>query len=80
MTIWKKSSFAPAFGERTIGNRSTEWMNNCYYVRYVEENKMEDEKKIVDTIEKEIMKEFEKEIEIEITIDEDGNIIEENEK
>ena len=41
---------------------------------------MEDEKKIVDTIEKEIMKEFEKEIEIEITIDEDGNIIEENEK
>ena len=57
-----------------------EWMNNCYYVRYVEENKMEDEKKIVDTIEKEIMKEFEKEIEIEITIDEDGNIIEENEK
>ena len=55
-------------------------MNNCYYVRYVEENKMEDEKKIVDTIEKEIMKEFEKEIEIEITIDEDGNIIEENEK
>ena len=57
-----------------------EWMNNCYYVRYVEENKMEDEKKIVDTIEKEIMKEFEKEIEIEVTIDEDGNIIEENEK
>ena len=55
-------------------------MNNCYYVRYVEENKMEDEKKIVDTIEKEIMKEFKKEIEIEITIDEDRNIIEENEK
>ena len=42
-----------------------EWMNNCYYVRYVEENKQEEEKKIVDAIDKGI--------EVNVIVDEEGN-------
>lgn len=60
--------------------KGDEWMNNCYYVRYVEENKKEEEQKIVSAIEKEILQEYEKEIDIDVIVDEDGNIIEEIEK
>ena len=57
--------------------KGDEWMNNCYYVRYVIEDKVEEQREIVNAIEKEILEEYEKEIEVEVTIDEDGNIIEE---
>lgn len=57
--------------------KGDEWMNNCYYVRYVEENKKEEEKVIVNAIEQEILQEYEKEIEVEVTIDDDGNVTEE---
>lgn len=60
--------------------KGDEWMNNCYYVRYVEENKKEEEQKIVSAIEKEILQEYEKEIDIDVIVDEDGNVIEEIEK
>lgn len=53
------------------------WGNNCYYVRYVEENKIEEEKKIISAIEREMLKEFEKEIEVEVVVDENGEAIEE---
>lgn len=53
------------------------WGNNCYYVRYVEENKIEEEKKIISAIEREMLKEFEKEIEVEVVVDENGEVIEE---
>ena len=57
--------------------KGDEWMNNCYYVRYVIEDKVEEQREIVNAIEKEILEEYEKEIEVEVIMDEDGNIIEE---
>ncbi|WP_312286657.1 helix-turn-helix domain-containing protein [Terrisporobacter sp.] len=46
--------------------KESEWMNNCYYVRYVVENNEDDQKEIIKTLEQELGDGFETEIEIEI--------------
>ena len=50
------------------------WRNNCYYVRYIEENKIEEEKKITSIIERETLKELGKEIEVEVVVDENEEV------
>lgn len=47
-----------------------EWMNNCYYVRYVEEDVDEMQKDIIDTFEGLMGEDFESEISIEEIVDE----------
>ena len=55
--------------------KDSEWMNNCYYVRYVVEERIEEtQHEIVESLEEIMGDELEKEIEI--YVDEDGNIIE----
>lgn len=52
-----------------------EWYNNCYYVRYVVEDKEENHKQeenIIESLEEILADELEREIEI--FVDEDGNI------
>ena len=61
--------------------KGSNWMNNCYYVRYVEETRediIKEQERIIETFEEMFGEDFETEIEIEI--DEDGNIIEKKEK
>ena len=55
--------------------KGSEWMNNCYYLRYVvetEEDKIKQQEKIIDTFEELLGEEFE--TEIEVFLDEDGKI------
>ena len=60
--------------------KGKQWMNNCYYIRYVvetEEDRKREQERIVDTIEETLEKELEMELEIEIFLDENGNVIKE---
>ena len=57
-----------------------QWMNNCYYVRYVvetEEDKIKEQEMIIEKVEKMLGDSIEFNEEIEIFLDENGNIIKE---
>ena len=62
--------------------KNSEWMNNCYYVRYVvetDEDRQREQKEIIEKFEEMLGEEFE--AEVEIFLDEKGNVIkEENNK
>lgn len=62
--------------------KGMQWMNSCYYVRYVvetDEDRRREQKEIIEKFEEMLGEEFE--AEVEIFLDEDGNVIkEENNK
>ena len=58
--------------------KNSEWMNNCYYVRYVvetEEDKQREQKEIIEKFEEMLGEEFCPEIEV--FLDENGNVVKE---
>ena len=58
--------------------KGKQWMNSCYYVRYVvetEEDKRREQKEIIEKFEEMLGEEFESEVEI--FLDENGNVIKE---
>jgi DNA-binding transcriptional regulator YhcF (GntR family) len=58
--------------------KGKQWMNSCYYVRYVvetDEDRRREQKEIIEKFEEMLGEEFE--AEVEIFLDEDGNVIKE---
>lgn len=58
--------------------KGKQWMNNCYYIRYVvetDEDKQNEQTEIIDRLEEILGEEFNSEIEI--FLDENGNVIKE---
>lgn len=58
--------------------KGSQWMNNCYYIRYVvetDEDKEREQIEIINALEEMLGEEFNSEVEI--FLDEDGNVIKE---